>query len=466
MNELKVGFLTIMAIASLLVVSLKISSNKSGFGDYIPYKTILEDASGIYENSSIKVAGIVAGKIKTVQLSGSQALVTFEVLEQIKITSLSQLRIKTVGFLGDKYIDIYLGPPTGERLSSGSIVSAKTGAGFEELGKDASEILKDVKEISKAIRESLYDDDKTHLAKEMVANIRIFTKNAKDISESLKTLVNGNQDKLNSIIADLKKVSSQVAFETDRYADGSFMNDLEGVKPILANVDKAVRDLKDIVSDVKDGRGTIGKLLRDDEIIDQVNETLSGVNRLVNRVSNYKTNLSIYSGVNSKNASRTDFNLDLIPSPEKFFRFGVVSSNYGRDIFTEKVTTTSLNGGAPSVVNEKEVTENSFKFNAQIGRKINNFGFRIGLFETTGGLAVDYNTDDNGSTTSIEAFDFDKDLGAFVRMSTEFRIWNVFYTKISGEDLASQSSGQSYTVSAGLKFNDEDLAALLGLVVN
>jgi phospholipid/cholesterol/gamma-HCH transport system substrate-binding protein len=466
LNELKVGFLTLMAIASLLVVSLKITSNKSGFGEYVPYKTILDDASGIYENSSIKVAGIVAGRIKTVELNGSQALITFEVLEQIKVTSFSQLRIKTVGFLGDKYIDIFLGSSTGVRLKPNSMVAAKAGAGFEELGKDASDIMKDVKEISKAIKESLYDQDQKNIAKEMMENIRVFTQNAKEISESLKTIVNGNEAKLNSIIANLKKVSSQVAFETDRYADGSFMNDLEGVKPILANVDKAVQDLKDIVSDVKDGRGTVGKLLRDDQVIDQVNETLSGVNRLVNRVNNYKTNLTLFTGVNSDNATRTDFNLDLIPSPEKFFRFGVVSSDYGRVNATERTTTTSTDGSPGVVVNESEVVPTEFKFNAQIGRKFNDFSFRVGLFETTGGLAVDYSNVSNSFITSLEAFDFDRDLGAFVRLSSEFRIWNVLYARIAGEDLASKTDGQSYTVSAGLKFNDEDLAALLGLVVN
>ena len=106
MNELKVGLLTLAAIASLVVVSLKITANKSGFGEYLEYRTILNDASGIYENSSIKVAGIVAGRIKTIDLSGSQALIKFEVLKQIKVTRFSVLRIKTVGFLGDKYLDI------------------------------------------------------------------------------------------------------------------------------------------------------------------------------------------------------------------------------------------------------------------------------------------------------------------------------------------------------------------------
>ncbi len=465
MNELKVGFLTLMAIASLVIVSLKITSNKSGFGDYVEYKTIVDDASGIFKNSSIKVAGIVAGRIKNIELNGSQALITFEVLDQIKVTSNSKLRIKTVGFLGDKYLDIFLGDPNAKRLKQDSLVGASQGAGFDELGKDASMILKDVKEISKAIRESLYDENKRNVAKDIIANVREFTDNAKSISESLQKVINGNEGKLNQIISDLKKVSSQVAFETDRYADGSFMNDLDGIKPILANVDKAVNDLKDIVGDVKAGRGTVGKLLRDEEVIDQVNETLSGVNRLVNRVNNYKTNLSLYTGVNSDDASRTEFNVDLIPSPEKFFRLGVVSSDYGRALEDEKTTTTSTDGGPSTTVSEKEVNETAYKFNAQIGRKLNNWSFRVGLFETTGGLAVDYNTDSNGLVSSLEVFDFDEDLGPFVRLSTEIRVWNVFYTKLAGEDLASKSDGQSYSVSAGLKFDDEDLASLIGLAL-
>ena len=92
MNELKVGLLSLMAIASIVVVSLKITSNKASFGEFIEYKTIIGDATGIYENSSIKVAGITAGRIKRIELSGSQALVIFDVLEKIKITNFSRLR--------------------------------------------------------------------------------------------------------------------------------------------------------------------------------------------------------------------------------------------------------------------------------------------------------------------------------------------------------------------------------------
>ena len=84
MNPLKVGLLTLAAMASVVVMSLKITQNQSGFGDHIEYKTKLADASGILEKTPIKVAGINAGRIKKIELEGREALLTFEILENKK----------------------------------------------------------------------------------------------------------------------------------------------------------------------------------------------------------------------------------------------------------------------------------------------------------------------------------------------------------------------------------------------
>lgn len=119
MNPLKVGLLTLAALASVVVMSLKITQNQSGFGKHIVYKTLLDDASGILEKTPIKVAGINAGRIKKIELQGSQALLTFEILEQIKVTPQAKLKIKSVGLLGDKFIDMDLGASEGDRLPEG-----------------------------------------------------------------------------------------------------------------------------------------------------------------------------------------------------------------------------------------------------------------------------------------------------------------------------------------------------------
>ncbi len=457
MNPLKVGLLTLAAMASIVVMSLKITSNKSGFGEYVTYKTILDDASGIFEKSSIKVAGINAGRIKKIQLNGAQgALVTFEMLEDVKLTSNSRLKIKSVGFLGDKYLDIILGDQSAERLPANSFIKSEAGAGFEELSKDAGEVLKEVKEIAKTIKESLRDDQGKNMVKEIIANIH-------DITGSLKRLSTGNEDKINQIIDEVKAISEQIAFETDREQKDSLMSDLSKIGPILDKADSAVSDLKVIIADLKDGKGTVGKLLRDDAVVDQVSQTLSSVNRLVNRINNIEADIGLSTGANTRLGTDTRFDMDIYPAPERFFRLGIVTNEFGPQNQTETDTYTRVDDGATVHSNTRKINRSDFKFNFQIGRRIQRFGLRAGLIESTGGVGLDYFFPDWGIRTGMELFDYQKDAGPNLRLVTEVKLWNVLFARVSGEDLVSKSGAQSATFSLGLRFSDQDLAALVGI---
>ena len=464
LNELKVGLLSLLALGSLVLVSLQITSNKATFGEFVEYQTILNDATGIYEKSSIKVAGIVAGRINSIELSGSQALVKFEILKEIKLTKFSRLRITSVGFLGDKYIDIYLGNPDAPRLETQAMIPNESGAGFEQLSKDASEILKDVKVIAKAIKDSLYTEDKKNAIKEIVGQINEFSHNANDISKTLKRIVNDNELKVNEVIENLRKTTEQLAYETDRFQDDSLMNDLEQIGPILSKVDSSVSDLKIIMADVKAGKGTVGKLLRDEEVVDKVNETLSGVNRIIGRVNRFKTNISIFTGANNNEGSKTEVELDLLPAPERFFRFGVISGDTAT-LERRVITTTTIDDNDPTVTDETEVDESEFRFNVQVGRNIGAYSLRAGLIESTGGIGADYTMRDLGVKFIADAFDYREDIGMKLRLQTEVRIWNIFHAKIMGEDLTRSPKHHVYTISAGLKFTDEDLASLIGLAL-
>lgn len=457
LNPLKVGLLTLAALASIVVMSLKITSNKSGFGEYVTYKTVLKDASGIFEKSPIKVAGINAGRIKSIVLNGSEgALITFEMLEGIKLTNNSRLKIKSVGFLGDKFLDIVLGDQNAEKLPENSMIPSEGGGGFEELSKDAGEVLKEVKEIAVTIKESLKDAEGKNMVKEIIANIH-------DITASLKRITTANEDKINQIVDDVRAISEQLAFETDRNQKDSLMADLSKIGPILDKADVAVGDLKIIMADLKDGKGTVGKLLRDDAVVDQVSQTLSSVNRLVNRINNIEADIGLSTGANTRTGTDTRFDLDIYPAPERFFRLGIVTNEFGPQSESESDTYTSTNGGATQHVNTRKIDKSDFKFNFQIGRRIQRFGLRAGLIESTGGVGLDYFFPDWGIRTGMELFDYQKNAGPNLRLMTEIKLWNVLFARVAGEDLVSKDGSQSATFSLGLRFSDQDLAALIGI---
>jgi phospholipid/cholesterol/gamma-HCH transport system substrate-binding protein len=453
MNEFKVGLLAIATMIAVVVMSLKVTSNQSGFGQYITYRTIVKDASGIFPKTPIKVAGINAGRIVTIELQGNTALITFEILKQIQVTKNSKLRIKSVGFLGDKYIEIFIGDSR-EMLRKYDFIDSEEAAGLENLIKDTSEVLADVKLIVRSMKDSIAPEGEVSPLKKILTDVSELVANTKEVTASLKRVTTGNEEKINALMDNLQAFTEDLAYQVDKNNGDSAMAD---IKEVLANTKKLTSDMSSIVADLKQGKGTLGKMLVEDEIADQVKETLSSVQKIVGKADALRTELSIFSGVNSKSGGDTEASLRIYPSPERFYHLGIASAEIGPDY--EKTISTNTNG---VVVNQnyKENVKNTLRFNAQIGRRINDFDFRGGLIESTGGLGADYRFQGIGTKLSVDAYDYKKDLGPNLRMAIETQIWNVFYGRASFNDAVRKT--RSATVAGGLRFNDEDLKGLIG----
>lgn len=453
-TEFRVGLFTLAALAAFGVASLKITANKAIFGDYKQYRGIVKDASGIFPRTSIKVAGINAGQIENIGLKGDAAELIFKLKSEIHLTENSYMRIKTVGFLGEKYIDIVVGEPSEIALEVDSYIKVHGGAGFEDLAKDASEIMSDVKEIMKKVREGIENETSKNVVREILENIN-------EISGSLRRTVGGNEEKLNNIIASVEELAQQLAYETNGRNQDSLMNGLKKLSPILDDLKSASSDIKVMIADVKAGKGTVGKLLRDEETVDRVNETLSSVNRLMGRINNLQAEMSLYSGYNNKFQGSTQLGIDLYTAPERFFRLGAVVNDFYY-VTEETVATSSGTAGNTSTTN-KITHKDEFKFNFQMGRKFQDFSVRIGLIESKGGFGVDYDLSSINTKFSVDLFNFDRDeQPAYLRLSSEIKIWNVLYSKLVLEDALSDNL--SYTIYGGLRFTDDDIASLLGIL--
>ncbi len=453
MSEIKVGLMALATIVAIVIMSLKITSNQSGFGEYRTYQTIIKDASGIFPKTPIKVAGISAGRILDIQLEGNQALIKFEILKKIRVTKNSKLKVKTVGFLGDKYLEIFLGDSE-TVLKEYAFLDSEESAGIENLVKETSEILGDVKVIVKSLKSSLAPEGAEPPVTTILNGVKDVVQNTKELTETMKRTMNNNEEKINNLISNIETATYEIAYQVDKTNSDSAMSE---VKTILGNTQKLTGDLKDIVADVKRGKGTIGKLVVEDEIADQVKDTLSSVKKLVGKADAIRTELEVFTGANSNDGAQSDVGLKIYPSPERFYLLGLSTSEIGPT--KEKETVTVTNG--VSVTEQKSEREkDTFRFNAQVGRKIHDFAIRGGIIESTGGVGLDYFIPDFGTKFTLEAFDYRKNLGPNVRLSAEKQIWNVIYGKGALEDsLRKERSG---TISAGLRFNDEDLKGLIG----
>lgn len=461
MNEFKVGLLALATMAATVIMTIKVTSTQSGFGDYVGYKTVVNDASGIFPKTPIKVAGINAGRIKKISLSGNEAHIDFEVLKNVKITNGSRLRIKTVGFLGDKFLEIVIAD-SDEVLPNGSSIEAYEGGGMENLVRDVGDMMDDLKTIVREMREAVAPRDGTKPMQSVMEDFRVLSKNFREVSENTKSLtsdlgsvISDNKEKLERIVDSFDKFSQELAYHLDQARDGAAIKDL---KQILSNAEQMSNDMKEIVENIRKGKGTIGKMLVEEDIADEVKETLSSVKKIVKRVDSIRTELSMFTGGNTDTGGDTEAALKIYPSPERFYVFGLATSEFSPT--RQKYTTTSVDGGAESTEIQSTRDKDTFRFNLQVGRKIHNWSFRGGLIESSGGLGIDYDKLAWGSRFSAEVFDYRENIGINLRLSYQLQLWNVLYGKVSLEDLAVDD--RNATISAGLRFNDEDLKGMMG----
>ena len=274
-------------------------------------------------------------------------------------------------------------------------------------------------------------------------------------------MIGDNKEGLKSIIKNFESISEDLAYHADMNEEDSLIYDMKKIGPILDDVKAMSADLKNIINDVKKGKGTIGQFIVDQEISDKVKETLSSVQKMVGRVDSIRTELDMYSGYNSEDGALTEMGLRIHPSPERFYLFGVATSNVG----AKKKTHTEIEtDGVLSISDKVEYERDSYRFNLQLGRKIHNFSVRGGIFESTGGLGFDYDYQSIGTRLSLDVFDYREDIGINIKLYSEFQMWNVFYGKLSVSDLVS-SDYRNYSVSAGLRFNDEDLKSIMGFLL-
>ncbi|HLE10469.1 MAG: hypothetical protein A2504_16150 [Bdellovibrionales bacterium RIFOXYD12_FULL_39_22] len=457
MDAFKVGLMAIATLISIGLMSLKITSNQSGFGDYIPYRTIVKDASGIFPKTPIKVAGISAGRIQKIELQGNTALITFEVLDKVKVTVGSKLKVKTVGFLGDKYLEIAINEASDQDIESMGLIESDLGAGFDALAKDASEALREIKAVAEELRNDLAPADGSRPVKQILDDTGAMVANAREISETLRHIFVDNQEKFNQAADDIAFFTEQLRKQVDQTKDDSLMAE---ARQVMKNLSKLTDDLRVVANNIKNGKGTVGKLLSEDQIADEVRETLSSVKKIVKKADTIRTELSLNTGLNTEYGGETGLGLRIFPAPERFYHLGLLTSEFGQE--KEREITTTVNGGVSRTENRKVREKNSYRLNIQLGRKIQNFAFRGGLIDSTGGLGVDYERPEWGTKFLVETFDYGQANNFNLRLGTEIHLWNVFYGKVSGEDLINKQ--RSYTFSMGIRFLDEDLKGLIGFM--
>lgn len=478
----RIGLFMIVALAVLGLFIIKIEEIPLGArSGRQRVQAVFPSVAGLDEKSPVRIAGVRVGIVETIALQGDRALVTLALEPGVKLHQGARAEVTSLGMLGDKYVELYPGNLSAPDLAPGTVLGGTSPIGFDQLLKTADDIGADIKAVTTSLRGSLGGPEGEKRLDEIVENIR-------QLTAEVKAMVAANRGNVDQTIENFKAFSATLRDELPRIAeklnaladrvDGvvaenreNLRGSIDNIKDLSGRLRTTADNLNAITTKIARGEGTIGKLVNDEETVNNLNSTLKsvegGVQSLKNtlgRAERWTLDLNLRAeALPGVNDSRTAFGLDLHTTEKRFFRLELVDSPWGKlRTTTETVTAVYPDGRREVITYEKQKTTDSYTVNAQVGYHVNDLTFRAGLFESTGGVGLDAAMLRKRLRLSLEAYDWGRETKPpHLRLETRYFLNNNLFA-FAGWDDPVWSQRSSVLFGGGVTWRDEDLKYLLG----
>jgi len=265
----RVGLFFLLGVALIWVTFETLSGDKL-FHDK-GYKLVagFDDLKELKVGDEVRMAGVKIGSVAVTRLDGRRAVAELQIDPGVKIASDANASIIMAGLLGSDYIGVDLGtdgsPPLADGAEIHTVVTPDMNSIMTELG---------------------------HLGKELEGALGSFgtamNGNGKDgggIFQRLDTLVTESSPKVSATLSNLQSISGKI--DRGEGTLGKLVNDSElhdellaavkDLKTTAANANSFMADAQEAVDHVKSGQGTLGVLLYDQPTADNLKVTVQNV---------------------------------------------------------------------------------------------------------------------------------------------------------------------------------------------
>lgn len=294
-NETKLGIIVIICfIIFILAVSFLGKLKLSGEGYIIKVRfTFIGDLK--IGAPVIFAGGIRIGKVVDIVPYKDQVEVILKLNEDFKLMKENEIVIYTQGLLGAKYVEINGYDGAGEYLKNGDTVTGVSPVSIDAMSIKMAKLLKGV------FGPTLTDEDVKKSFANLFNNAGDFTynlnmlikENRKNITYTvgnLKSLANTLDKNLSSVLKEIKNLSKdfgEISKENQK-SIVQIVNNLEQsskqLKNTISELEESSKNLDDITSAIKNKKGTIGKLIYENELHNTALRTLKNLEKFADIV--------------------------------------------------------------------------------------------------------------------------------------------------------------------------------------
>lgn len=273
-SSLKVGIVVLIGLVVFVFIVSIVGTEQNIFASTHTLKLFMPNARGLVNGAMVSLGGLKVGFVTDMQFAQQGGIngvdISMKVLTKHRssITTSSLAQIKTIGLLGDKYIDLSIGSPGEEPLAENAYLPLRESFDLEEAGPQLKNSLTEFTDLLGSARRIASTIEKGEgsagkfLTQPTVAN---------ETERFLRSL--------NSMMAALEQKSGAL---------GRFMYD----DSLARNIAEVSANLRSVTGQLREGKGTMGKLIMDNELYTNLASFSSRADSLLAKASGDSSNVS------------------------------------------------------------------------------------------------------------------------------------------------------------------------------
>ncbi len=296
-NETKIGILAAVGIVAL-IFGFNFLKGKSFFKKEKYVYAVFEDIQGLGKSNPVVINGLQIGHIAN--LDGGKLLkrivVTVELTKDVLIPN-NSLAIINPTLLGSVSLEVKLGNSTTYIKPGDTLLTTLSGGAFDEALKMINPVLYEVRNAVKSLDSVLhivtnvFDPTTKNNIKGVIDNLNTVTSSFTLSAASLQTLLNPQSGALAKSLDNVNAFTNNLISNNGKL--NNIMSNAEKASNTFANInlqrtlntlDSAANQLKSGIAKINSNSGSIGLLLNDTKLYDNLAGTSNKINILLDDI--------------------------------------------------------------------------------------------------------------------------------------------------------------------------------------
>ncbi|MCK9203172.1 MAG: MlaD family protein [Bacteroidales bacterium] len=295
-KEIKVGVVFVIALA-VLIWGLMYLKGLELFKTSRTFYAVYDHVNGLVAANPITIKGLKVGQVNKLYFDSKnpqKIIVELYVLGDYPIPKNSHARICSSSLLGAKEVEIVPGDSkimARDRDTLLSVTEATLGEEVNQqllpLKRKAENLISSIDTVATIIQQVLNKNTRENLV-QAVEHVKQTLENIAHTTYNLDTLVGSRRNNLSDIIINIESISNNLKKNNDKITNviTNFSNISDSLAKAripytIAQINRAVTDLDSVLIRINKGEGTVGQLINNDKLYQEVEKAARDLNLLL-----------------------------------------------------------------------------------------------------------------------------------------------------------------------------------------